>query len=154
LIGLLLCFLNAGSISNTLLLRPYQLQETALIVATYFCVLYHRKILDGAILDTWRDLTVLASIGALTLLSGYFSIAYGALLGGLVVCALIRQGRIKQIGFFVVVVVFSVGLAQTAYTNYLDGMIHSSRGTEALASLSPNEVASKFTESLTTFLTL
>jgi hypothetical protein len=40
LAGLLFCFLNTGSISNTLVLRPYALQETALIAATYFCVLY------------------------------------------------------------------------------------------------------------------
>ena len=154
LAGLLLCFLNTGSISNTLVLRPYQLQETALIVAAYCCTLYHRKILDGVPFDTWRDLVLLSSAGAFTLLSGYFSIIYYALLGCLIVSALIQRGRLNRIGFFVAVVVFSVGLAQTAYTNYLDGMILGSRSTEALSVLSSNEVGSRFVESLATFLSI
>lgn len=152
--GLLLCFLNTGSISNTLVLRPYPLQETALIVATYYCVLYYRKILDGETFDTWRDLTLLAFVGTFGLMSAYFSVIYGALLGCLIVCALLLRGRMNQIGFFIAVVVFSIGLAQTAYTNYLDGMIRSSRAEEALSALSSNEVASKLTESVAAFLGL
>jgi len=154
LAGLLLCFLNTGSISNTLVLRPYPLQETSLIVAAYCCTLYHRKILDGAAFDTWRDLALLAAAGALTLLSGYFSIIFYALLSCLIVAALMRRGRLNQIGFFVAVVVFSIGLAQTAYTNYIDGMIHGSRGIEALSAARSNEVASKFMESVAAFLSL
>src|SRR5262245_20106594 len=122
LAGLLFCFLNTGSISNTLVLRPYQLQETSLIVAAYCCTVYHRKILDGATVDTWRDMVLLASAGAFTLLTGYFSIFYYALLGCLIVSALMRRGRMNQIGFFVAVVLFSVGLAQTVYIKYLDGI--------------------------------
>src|SRR5688572_9675677 len=79
LAGLLLCFLNTGSISNTLLLRPYQLQETALIVATYVCVLYRKKIVEGDVFNRWQDLALVASVGAFTLLSGYFSLGYAAL---------------------------------------------------------------------------
>jgi hypothetical protein len=148
LAGLLLCFLNTGSISSTLVLRPYPLQETALIVATYYCVLYCRKILDGETFNTWRDLALLAFVGAFVLMSAYFSIIYGALLGCLIIGALFRRRRMNQVGFFIAVVVFSVGLAQTAYANYLDGLIRSRRSEEALSVLSSSEVASKLTEAV------
>jgi hypothetical protein len=154
LAGLLLCFLNTGSISNTLVLRPYQLQETSMIVAAYCCTVYHRKILDGTTFDTWRNLVLLASAGAFTLLSGYFSIIYYALVGCLIVSALMRRGRLNQIGFFVAVVVFSIGLAQTVYTSYLDGIIHSSRSGEGLDTLGSNEIASRFMESIAAFVSL
>jgi hypothetical protein len=137
-----------------LVLRPYALQETALIAATYFCVLYYRKILDGAAFDTWRDLTLLALVGAFALLSVYFSIIYGALLGCLILYALVLRGRMNQIGFFIAVVAFSVGLAQMAYTNYLDGLIRSRRSEEVLSVLSSTEVTSKLTEAVTAFLGL
>jgi hypothetical protein len=150
LAGLLLCFLNTGSISNTLLLRPYQLQETALIVATYFCVLYRKKIVEGDVFNRWQDLTLLASVGAFTLLSGYFSLGYAALLWCLILLTLLTGRKTSQVGFFIAVALFSVALAQMLYTNYLYGIIHGSRGQEALGVLFTSTGAlSHLKESLT-----
>ena len=152
LAGLLLCFLNTGSISNTLLLRPYQLQETALIVATYFCVLYQKKIVDGAVFNRWQDLTLLACVGAFMLLSGYFLLGYAALLGCLIMLTLLIERKPSQVGFFFAVGLFSIALAQMLYTNYLGGIIPSSHGQKALGVLLTfTKTSTNLTQSLTAF---
>jgi len=152
LAGLLLCFLSTGSISNTLLLRPYQLQEAALIVATYFCVLYRKKIVDGAVFNRWQDLTLLACVGAFTLLSGYFLLGYVALLGCLIMLTLLIERKTRQAGFFFAVGLFSIALAQMLYTNYLGGIIPNSRGQKALGVLLTfTETSKNLTHSMTVF---
>lgn len=80
-LGLAAAFLNTGSISNTLFIRPYQLQETIFVILTYTFVVYFQKITNRESFITPKDFTILTLVLGLVILSGYFSLVYVSILG-------------------------------------------------------------------------
>jgi hypothetical protein len=127
-LGVLLAFLSTATISNTLYMRNYQLQETMNIIFLYFFVKTfsnNRKIL---ILEKqwFVDLPVFSLLGltaSLTLLTGYYAMLFIGFFGLYVVCYSIKQQNSKNIVFYILVLIFAVILSQFLYTKYLVGYV-------------------------------
>ena len=75
-LGLCIAFINTGTISNTLFLRPYQQQETFLIIFTYLCLKIYEDIKCNKFLVSFSCYLKIFFIVALTLLTGYFAAIY------------------------------------------------------------------------------
>jgi len=110
-ICMLFAFCNVGAISNSLLLRTYQLQETCLITFTYFVV----KILYNGINN--NRLILLSIVTALTLLSGYFAATYVLMSYGIL---LLYHGK-NSVKIIIFAFIFSLFLSQLLYTNFFCG---------------------------------
>lgn len=65
-IGLFLAFLNPASVSNTIFLREYQLQEMFVILMTYMSIFYYKNPIKI------KSIPIISIVLALTLLSGYY----------------------------------------------------------------------------------
>ncbi|MCL2888154.1 MAG: hypothetical protein FWF35_02455 [Elusimicrobia bacterium] len=111
-LGLAAAFLNTGTISNTLLIRSYQLQETALILFTLFFVIYYKK--EEKLTD-WKDLCILAAVTAFALLSGYFPLLYIGMLG-----LIILKKQRYNAGFLLASFAAGMVLAVAVFPAYFD----------------------------------
>lgn len=138
--GLLIAFLNTGSISNTLFLRPYQLQETIFLLLTYVTINFYQDIKSNKFL-TAKNFIIAACVLALTLLSGYMSIFFIAFLGIGLIYASIKEKQQKNILFLIIAAILSVGLAWLGYLGYFNGF-SSGRSEEALSLFKTSEIIS------------
>jgi len=111
-LGLAAAFLNTGSVSNTLFIRDYQLQETALILFTLFFVIFYKK----EKISGWKDFCILAAVTAFTFLSGYFTLLYVGMLGLILT---IKQK--KNAGFLLAAFTAGTVLTFAAFPAYFDG---------------------------------
>lgn len=125
--GLALAVLNPGSVSNTLLIRPYQLQEGAFVLFALVFAQIWREVRDGELREGWERLAGWGGAGALALLSGYFSVFYVFFLLVLPAVLLLWQRRWRGAAFLAAVMVESLLLAQVAYLYYFNGFF-SDRG--------------------------
>lgn len=132
--GLALAFLNPGSVSNALLLRPYQLQESAFILFALVFAQICREIDSGELRESWGRLLGWGSIGAVALLSGYFSVFFVYLLLALPILWLLKRRCWRTAGFLACVFAESLLLAQVFYLYYFNGFF-SDRGQGVAASL-------------------
>jgi hypothetical protein len=82
----LCAFLSTATISNTLFLRPYQVQETLFIIFCYYFVLslgwkkyfIHEKKFFA---DVIKPMLIMSLITAVTLLTGYYAVIFIGLFG-------------------------------------------------------------------------
>jgi hypothetical protein len=132
-IGLGIAFLNTGSISMTLFIRPYELQMLAVILISYVFVLVLEKINSNQSLLTFKNIFILSASLAFTFLSGYLIVLYVAMLGGI----LLFQSRknLKNFSILCLSVLLAVGLTcliNSGYFNFLSGQrfdnVSSSKG--------------------------
>jgi hypothetical protein len=140
-------FLSTATISNTLLLRPYQIQETMFIIfCFYFFKTFDIKkhVIEGKkAFVNQKTMLILSLVAAFTLLSGYYSVILIALFG---LYVLFEKGREKcfyEILFYFLVLGLALAFAQTFYPRYLFGFI-SSRGLQTVST-----VFSSLTENVT-----
>ncbi|MDR1551570.1 MAG: hypothetical protein LBS14_02750 [Holosporaceae bacterium] len=152
--SLFIAFANTGSISNTMFLRPYQLQETLLILFTFLFVKCNECIADGRQLDQ-KMLYGLVTATGLTLLSGYYATIYVLMLfGGLFV----RADYAKQHGNCVWIsgaLVLSILLARSLFQGFFYGF-SCGRAGESYRNISSlckiNESMGVFNNSLRSYL--
>jgi len=120
-------FLSTATISNTLFLRPYQIQETMFIIFCYcfFKTLDLKKYIinDGKIFINTRLIFLLSLVAALTLLTGYYSIVFIGLFGIYVIFVNYRKQDYQGIKFYVIAFFLSFPLAQTFFSRYFFGYI-------------------------------
>ncbi|MCL2092859.1 MAG: hypothetical protein FWH12_01570 [Treponema sp.] len=121
--GLFCAFLSTAGISNTLFLRPYQLQE-ALFIIFIFCAV---KLMRAEKLPPL--IFPLSLITALTLLSGYYAIILVVLFGIYLIIDSIKEGTQERIKFYAVIFGISLVIAQVLYLRYIQGFF-SYRATE------------------------
>jgi len=125
-------FLSAATISNSLFLRPYQIQETSFIVFCY----YFFKTLDmekyifhsGKAYANIKLIVLMSLVTSFALLTGYFSIIFVGLFG-LYAIYQDKKKRGKEILFYAIVLFLAVLFSQTFYLKYLYGYF-SVRATE------------------------
>lgn len=108
---LLVCFLNTGSISNTLLIKSYILQEFAYILLAYVFA-YNIKLLknNSNILNIKNVLLLPLGI-CISLFSGYFSLFYLAMLFIAYTVYAIKKKSYKNIG-----IIFGFGIISLLIT--------------------------------------
>lgn len=117
---LLVCFLNTGSISNTLFIKAYIIQEFAYILLSYVFV-RNIKLLknNGSILNFKNMIFLIFSI-SLSLFSGYFSLFYLLLLFIAYVIYAIKQKAYKNIGILLTTGFVSLLFVYLIYPSFFE----------------------------------
>jgi len=134
-------FLSTAALSNTLFLRPYQIQETLFILFSYCFVLslgwkksiIHEKRLSVGV----KPLLLMSLLAGITLLSGYYAIVFIGLFGLYAVYLLCKNKKAIEIPFYFAVLCLGVLFASVLYPKYLSGF-RSYRGEETIRTLSRN----------------
>jgi hypothetical protein len=152
--GAFCAFMSTGTISNTLFLRPYQLQETLFIIFVYtlFKLIDCKqslKIKNLAFIN--RNYFILMSlVTALTLLATYYSVIFVCLFGLYLIYYYLKQKKYDEIGYYVFVLLTSLCLAQVFYTRYFYG-IFSSRAKETIGTVADNFMKNTLDSVITAF---
>ena len=120
--GLFVAFVNTGTISNTLFIRPYQLQETVFLLLTYVVIRFMEDIENNRFLTRKNFLTA-SVVLALTLLTGYLAPFYIGILGLVLIVKSVKSGQKQNIGFLFGAVGVSVFLAWLSYFSYFNGFV-------------------------------
>jgi len=135
-------FLSTAAISNTLFLRPYQMQEMLFIVFCYYFVvslgwkkyiIHEKRWFVGAV----KPILIMSLITAFTLLTGYYAVFFVGLLGLYAVYLQCKNKTFSEIPFYFVVLGLGIVFAQILYPRYLSGFL-SYRGTETISTISDN----------------
>jgi hypothetical protein len=135
-------FMSTAAISNTLFLRPYQIQETLFIVFCYYFALsvgwkkyfiHEGKLFIGVI----KPLVFMSLLTAVTLLTGYYAPLFIGLLGLYAVYLLCRKKTFSEIPFYFAVLCLGTGFARILYPKYISGFF-SYRGKETIRTVSNN----------------
>jgi hypothetical protein len=141
--AVLCAFLSAASISNTMFLRPYQIQETMFII---FMFLFIKTIdLENNIFAKnnrfvmIKQIFFLAVITGITLLTGYYAVIYIGLLGIYVIYIKCRERRFFDLLFYILVLILGIIIACILYPKYIDGF-SSYRGMETIKTVSADVI--------------
>jgi len=133
-------FLSTAAISNTLFIRPYQIQETLFIIFCYYFVLslgwkkyiiHEKKIFTGVI----KPIVLMSLITGLTLMTGYYAVIFIGLFGLYAIYLQCKNKTFAEIPFYFVVLGLGLLTALVLYPKYLSGFF-SYRGTETIRTLS------------------
>jgi hypothetical protein len=148
--SLLIAFGNTGSISNTLFLRPYQLQETLLILFTYSFVCFYELIENRCYIFTLKNLCKFVPVIGLTLLSGYFAAIYVLMLIGILVLLSWSTGQKESCKFIVIAFLLSILFARLLFCGFFYGF-SCGRAGEAYKQFSYKVIVENFTVSYKAF---
>jgi hypothetical protein len=133
-------FLSSAAISNTLFLRPYQIQETLFVIFCYYFVLslgwkkyfiHEKKFCTGVI----KPILFMSLITGLTLMTGYYAIIFIGLFGLYAIYLQCKNKTFAEIPFYFVVLGLGILAARILYPKYISGFF-SYRGTETIRTLS------------------
>jgi len=133
-------FLSTAAISNTLFLRPYQIQETLFIIFCYYFVLslgwkkyiiYEKKLYVSVL----KPLLFMSLITGLTLMTGYYAVIFISLFGLYAVYLQCKNKTFAEIPFYFIVLGLGIFAARILYPKYMSGFF-SYRGTETIKTLS------------------
>jgi hypothetical protein len=148
-------FLSTASISNTLFLRPYQIQETLFIMFCYYFVLgieWKKYIIhENKLFVSVKPIALMTLLTALTLMSGYYALLFIGLFGLYAVYLQCKNKTFTEIPYYFVVLCLGVLLARILYPKYISGFF-SYRGKEVIRTLSGNmtgNIRSSITSALT-----
>lgn len=111
--GLFCAYLNTASISTTLFIREYALQECLFVALTYYVLKYYEFIGQKTTTYGIKDVVKLALVVSLTFLSGYYSTVLILLYAGLLIWRAIRLKDLDFLRFL-----FATAVA-TIYTIFL-----------------------------------
>lgn len=136
-LGLSAAFLNTASISNTLFIRPYQMQETAFLFLTFLFILIFQKISNDEKVLNFRNFALFSISGCFALLSGYFSGIYLfiLLLSLIILCK--KKSCFKNLYLILGAPIVGFVLANIVYKGYMLGFV-SSRASGAVNLLNLN----------------
>ncbi|MDR2717763.1 MAG: hypothetical protein LBB89_06855 [Treponema sp.] len=128
----LCAFLSTAAISNTLFLRPYQIQEMLFIIFCYYC----------AVSIGWKKyrvkpIALMSLITAVTLMTGYYALIFIGLLGLYVVYLHCKNKTFTEIPYYCAVLCLGILFARIFYPKYISGFF-SYRGQEAVRTISGN----------------
>ena len=134
-------FMSTAAISNTLFIRPYQIQETLFIIFCYYFVLsigWMKYIIhENKLFITVRPIVFMSLITAAVLMTGYYALIFVGLLGLCAIYFLCVNKRFIEIPFYFVVLCFGILFAQVLYPKYVSGFF-SYRGQETIKTISDN----------------
>jgi hypothetical protein len=118
-------FLSTATISNTIFLRPYQIQETMFIVFCYyfFKTFSLKKIFidEEKLYINTKLILFLSIVTAFTLLTGYYAIIFIGLFGLYVIFINLKTKNYAEIRCYVVILCLGLLLARVFYIGYFNG---------------------------------
>jgi hypothetical protein len=127
--ALFCAFVSTATISNTILLRPYQLQETFFIIFAYCFFKFldtPKSILVGKELYVKFFLFLFLSlISSLTLLTGYYSVFFIGLFGIYAIYYNKKHNRKTDTIVYCGILILAMVLSQVFYSRYIGGFISS-----------------------------
>lgn len=120
--GLAFAYFNTGSISNTLFMKPYQLQEMAFVTLTYIFIYNFQKLSSKeSIINKKNGIFIALSI-ALTMLTGYFALLYLTILGLILISLCLKNKQFKNILFLISSFIGALILVFAFYPGFLNGL--------------------------------
>lgn len=141
---LLAAFINPASLSLTIFIRPYELQQTFIIILTYYVASIFSAFSEEANdekICTRKNFFIGIFTLALTMLSAYFNMLIIALWGILIIAVSIRKKDFNLFIFFVSMFIFALLLAKILYFDFGD---ISYRGEEAKSNLGTSNILPNF----------
>lgn len=136
---LLIAFANPASVSLTLFIRPYELQQTMVIILCWYVIHILNSYKDNKTITTIKSFISGAFVLSLTLLSGYFNFILVGLLGLCIIILAINKKDFNLLYFFIYMFIASLVLAKIIYFSFGKGLFED-RGTEALGKLSGSQI--------------
>ena len=131
-------FLSTATISNTLFLRPYQIQETMFIIFCYFFFktfeLKKWVMHDNKLYINTNLLFSLSIVTAFALLTGYYTIIFIGLFGLYVISINYKKSNFPEIKFYIMTLCLGLLFAQAFYSKYFVGYI-SGRSRQTVSTL-------------------
>lgn len=131
---LAITFLNGASVGNALFIRMYQLQEVMFIIFALVFVYSCQIIADKGKFISLRNLVVLTLATTLTIMTGYFAIAYVFIMGGILCLVSLIYKQPKNLLFLVSVLVLGYVGCLLLYHNFNVGF-KQYRAVEALGKI-------------------
>lgn len=123
--GLAVAFCNVLSIRNTMLVREYQMAETAVIALTWAAVGLVCRLREGKNVPWRRVVALLAVLSGCVVSLGYFNAIYVIALGIALMAACVRYGYgAKGIGMVVLAGVAGVLFAWMLYAGFFNFLFH------------------------------
>ena len=131
---LLIAFANPTSVGISIFIRPYALQETAIVSFSFLLSKYINWIRNNT--QPYNIITYISSalIIAFTFSAGYFVIFYVMLAGILLTIYFVKQKDYNSIIYFVSVFCLSALISKLMYLNFGNGLFEG-RGQQAMARL-------------------
>ncbi|MDR2468360.1 MAG: hypothetical protein LBD22_05305 [Spirochaetaceae bacterium] len=120
-------FMSTATISNTILLRPYQLQEAMFVVLSYFLIKFLSRDKIAVLENKKKYLSlsfffIMTIMTGLTLDSAFFSILFVAFIGIYALGYCVYTKRFRDIGAYFIIVVCALMFAQTINQKYLGNL--------------------------------
>jgi hypothetical protein len=133
LLATMCAFLSTAAISNTLFLRPYQVQGTMFIIFVYYFI----KTINTISFNKLKVLPLFSLITGVTLLTGYYAVVFIGLFGLYAIYINCKEKTYKEILFYFAILCLGVLIATALYPKYLSGFA-SYRGVETTYTLTKN----------------
>lgn len=125
-VGLTIAFCNLLSLRNTMLLREYQMAETAVIALTWIAVRFVQRLRSGETVSWKRYLPAFAAVIGCLLSLGYFHAFYVIALGLCVAVACVRYHYRKGVLLVLLSGVASLAVALALYSGFFNFILHPS----------------------------
>ena len=119
--ALFVAYMNTGSITNTVFIRSYQLQEAMLVILTYIFARFYTDITAGKFHLPAKKFFITAFVMSLVSLSGYFCLIYEVLLGSVLVYLCIRKKYFEDAKTLVALFVANIIFANLLYLGFRFG---------------------------------
>jgi len=138
-------FLSTAAVSNTLFLRPYQIQEMIFIIFCYYFTLslgwkkyfiHERRLFIGVL----KPILIMSLITALTFLTGYYAVFMVGLFGLYALYLQCKNKTFSEIPFYFAVLLLGLIFTRILYPKYFSGFL-SYRGQETIKTISDNIIA-------------
>ena len=117
-LGLLIAFINPVSLSLTVFMRPYELQQTFVIILTYFVTCCIQAKQAGETIETKKTLAVGSVTLALTMLAAYINLILIGFYGLFIIIYCIRKKDYRLLGFFIMMFIASLIVAKLLYFDF------------------------------------
>ncbi len=134
---LLIAFINPASLSLTVFLRPYELQQVFVIILTYYVTCVLQADSENRTITTKKIFLLGLLVLSLTMLSAYLNMIIIGLYGLLIIILCIRKKNWMLLKFFVLMFVSSLLLSKVLYFKF-GSMGY--RADEAASNLDPSQI--------------
>lgn len=134
---LALAFLSPDSLSSTVFLRDYELQQMFIILLSYYITCLLQAENNGANVATTRNFCAGILLLSFTMLSHYFTLIFIGLLGFSLLLTFIKEKKYNLVSFFIYMFALSLLLSKVLYLNFGMGFL-GGRGEEAFSMLGEN----------------
>ena len=119
--GLAAAFLTTGSISNTLMIRPYQMQELSFVLIAYVFIKNFLMIKQNENIITLKNFYLTSFSLTFTILTGYFAGIYIVLLGTTLIFLCLKNKMYKNLLFLFMCLAQAIMLSILFYPGFLKG---------------------------------